>query len=169
MPRLQPHPLLRAAGPGERAPALSATAHPTLHIHIDGASRGNPGEAGFGVHVTTPEGEAVAALYGYLGRATNNVAEYQALIHALRYALDKGATEVQVFSDSELVVRQMSGQYRVKHADMVPLYREAAALFSRFGRATLRHVRREQNKEADRLANRALDERASGREETANQ
>jgi len=130
-------------------------------IHIDGASRGNPGEAGFGVYVTTPEGEPVAELYGYLGRASNNVAEYQALIHALRYALESGAQRVRLFSDSELVVRQMSGQYRVKHPDMVPLHREAAALRSRFREARLEHVRREHNREADRLANRALDTKES--------
>jgi len=133
----------------------------TLHIHIDGASRGNPGEAGFGVYVATETGEEKAALYGYLGRATNNVAEYQALLHALRYALSQGARSVRLFSDSELVVKQMDGRYRVKHADMVPLHREAKALMSRFADARLSHVRREQNREADRLANMALDEKAS--------
>ena len=132
-----------------------------MHIHIDGASRGNPGEAAFGVYVTTAEGAPVAELYGYLGRASNNVAEYQALIHALRYAMARGAARVSVFSDSELVVRQMSGAYRVKHPDMVPLHREASSLMSRLPEATLTHVRREKNKDADRLANRALDEKAS--------
>src|SRR5207244_12063205 len=104
-PLPQPQPPLPAAGAGDRPRALTDT----LHIHIDGASRGNPGEAGFGVYVTTPEGAAVAELYGYLGRASNNVAEYQALIHALRYALGRGATDVKVFSDSEVVVRQVGG------------------------------------------------------------
>jgi ribonuclease HI len=132
-----------------------------LHLHIDGASRGNPGEAGFGVHVTTPEGDELAGLYGYLGPASNNVAEYQALLHGLRYALARGARRVHVFSDSELVVRQMSGAYRVKHPAMVPLHREAQALTSRFQEFRLAHVRREQNKDADRLANRALDLKAS--------
>ena len=132
-----------------------------LHIHIDGASRGNPGQAGFGVYVSRPDGTEVAGLYGYLGRATNNVAEYQALLHALRYALAQGVRRVRVYSDSELVVRQMEGTYRVKHPDMVPLHREARALLGRFEEAHLAHVRREQNREADRLANRALDERAS--------
>jgi ribonuclease HI len=103
----------------------------------------------------------VAELYGYLGRASNNVAEYQALIHALKYALARGAARVNVFSDSELVVRQISGQYRVKHPDMLPLYREAKSLLLRLGQASLSHVRREQNKDADRLANQALDEKAS--------
>lgn len=155
MPGLQPDPLLRAACPRDRALTES------LHLHIDGASRGNPGEAGFGVYVTTPDGTPVAELYGYLGQATNNVAEYQALIHALRYALAQGATAVKVFSDSELVVRQIAGIYRVKHPDMLPLHREAAALFSRFREKSLSHVRREDNRDADRLANRALDEKAS--------
>jgi len=113
------------------------------------------------VHVATPQGEELAGLYGYLGRASNNVAEYQALLHGLRYALARGARRVRVFSDSELVVRQMAGQYRVRHPDMVRLYREAREMMSRFERADIAHVRREQNKEADRLANRALDERAS--------
>jgi len=113
------------------------------------------------VSVTTPEGAPVADLYGYLGRASNNVAEYQALIHALRYALAHGASRVDVFSDSELVVRQVNGQYRVKHPDMLPLHSQARGLLGRFEAATVSHVRRAQNKDADRLANRALDEKAS--------
>ena len=138
------------------APALD-----TLQIHIDGASRGNPGEAGFGVSVEDADGTPRAELYGYLGRASNNVAEYQALIHALRWARAHGARKVRVFSDSELVVRQVNGQYRVKHPDMVPLHRQATTLMRQFDSATVSHVRREQNRDADRLANRALDERAS--------
>jgi ribonuclease HI len=133
----------------------------TLRIHIDGASRGNPGEAAFGVFVAAEDDRPVAELYGYLGRASNNVAEYQALLHALRYALAQGARRVSVFSDSELVVKQLDGRYRVKHPDMVPLHREASALLRKFEQASVRHVRREQNKDADRLANRALDERAT--------
>ena len=132
-----------------------------LHLHIDGASRGNPGDAGFGVHVATPDGACVTGLYGYLGRATNNVAEYQALLHGLRYAIARGVRRVLVFSDSELVVKQIAGSYRVKHPSMVPLHREALALMRQFEEVRVSHVRREQNKEADRLANRALDERAS--------
>jgi ribonuclease HI len=134
---------------------------PALHLHIDGASRGNPGEAGFGIHVTDVEGREQAELYGYLGRATNNVAEYQALIHALRYARDQGAARVVVRSDSELVVRQVEGRYKVKHPDMIPLHREAVSLLRGFESARVEHVRREQNRDADRLANQALDERAS--------
>jgi ribonuclease HI len=140
---------------------VTAAAPPVLHLHIDGASRGNPGAAGFGIHVTTPEGDELARLYGYLGPASNNVAEYQALLHGLRWALHRGAARVHVFSDSELVVKQMSGAYRVKHPAMVPLHREARSLSLRFEEFRLTHVRRERNKEADRLANQALDERAS--------
>jgi ribonuclease HI len=140
---------------------VTAGTPPVLHLHIDGASRGNPGEAGFGIHVTTPEGGELARLYGYLGPASNNVAEYQALLHGLRWALHRGANRVHVFSDSELVVKQMSGAYRVKHPAMVPLHREARALSLRFEEFRLAHVRRERNKEADRLANQALDEKAS--------
>ena len=89
------------------------------------------------------------------------MAEYEALLHALRYALGRGARRVKVFSDSELVVRQMAGQYRVKHPDMLALYRQAQELRGRFERVDIAHVRREQNKDADRLANQALDEKAS--------
>jgi len=103
----------------------------------------------------------VAALYGYLGRASNNVAEYEALLHALRYALKRGARRVRIFSDSELVVKQMSGQYRVKHPDMQSLHRQAQDLRRRLEHVDISHVRRAQNKDADRLANQALDEKAS--------
>lgn len=141
---------------------MTADAPPeTLHIHIDGASRGNPGEAAFGVHVRDAGGSERATLYGYLGRASNNVAEYQALLHALRWALGQHAERVRIFSDSELVVKQMDGRYRVKHPDMLPLHREAKSLMARLKDARLTHVRREENREADRLANRALDEKAS--------
>ena len=152
---MQPDPLFRAAGSGEQPGSLS------LHIHIDGASRGNPGEAGFGISVQDERGATQAELYGYLGRASNNVAEYQALLHALRWARARGARAVRVYSDSELVVRQVNGQYRVKHPDMIPLHREATALMRQLDSATISHVRREQNKDADRLANQALDEKAS--------
>ncbi len=138
---------------------MSAAA--SFRIHVDGASRGNPGDAGFGVHVAGPDGTTVAELYGHLGRATNNVAEYQGLVHALRWALAQGARSLEIFSDSELLVRQMAGRYRVKNPKLQPLYREASALVARFERVRLEHVPREQNKEADALANRALDEQAS--------
>ena len=137
------------------------TAPAALRLHVDGASRGNPGEAGFGIHVTAPDGREVAALFGYLGKATNNVAEYQALLHGLRFALARGAASVEVFSDSELLVRQLEGRYRVKNAGLVPLHREAQSLLARFAKARVAHVPREKNRDADALANRAVDERAS--------
>jgi ribonuclease HI len=133
----------------------------SLRLHVDGASRGNPGEAGFGVHVTAPDGSEVASLYGYLGRATNNVAEYQALLHGLRFALARGAARVEVLSDSELLVRQIEGRYRVKSPGLQALHREARGLLARFERARVAHVPRERNRKADRLANRAVDERAT--------
>jgi ribonuclease HI len=141
----------------------SAAAPEELQIHIDGGCRGNPGEAGYGVYVQDGAGAEVARLYGYIGVATNNVAEYQGLINGLRFALEQGARRVRVYSDSELVVRQVEGRYKVKHAGMVPLHRQAMDLLGRFARWSVTHVPREQNKEADKLANRALDEKASGR------
>jgi len=132
-----------------------------LRLHVDGASRGNPGQSGFGIHVTDPDGNEVASLFGYLGTATNNVAEYQALLHGLRFALGRGAAAVEVFSDSELLVRQLEGRYRVKNAGLQPLHREAQGLLARFASARIAHVPREKNREADALANRAVDERAS--------
>jgi ribonuclease HI len=137
-----------------------AAASPIL-IYIDGASRGNPGEAGFGIYVADAAGAERAALYGYLGRASNNVAEYQALIHALRWALEQGERRVRVFSDSELVVRQIEGRYKVKHPAMIPLHREASSLLRRFETASVAHVPREQNRKADALANEALDRKAT--------
>ena len=136
----------------------------TLFLRIDGASRGNPGAAGFGVAVEDSEGANIASLYGFLGTASNNVAEYQALIHALDYAIANGARHVEIFSDSQLVVRQVQGQYRVKHPAMVPLHREARSLIGRLERTRLHHVPRAENKAADRLANQAVDERDSNYE-----
>jgi ribonuclease HI len=143
------------------------TSAPAYLLHVDGASRGNPGEAAWGVHVARPGGETVAELCGCLGTATNNVAEYEALVHGLRWALEHGAREVEVLSDSELMVRQMAGRYRVKNPGLLPLFREAAGLMARFERSSIRHVRREENREADALANRALDERARRRSDQA--
>jgi ribonuclease HI len=132
-----------------------------VRIHVDGASRGNPGDAGYGVSVAGPNGQGVAALYGYLGRTTNNVAEYQALLHGLQYALAKGMRRVEVFSDSELMVKQLHGAYRVRQPHLVPLHRLAKELLARFESAAVTHVFRNQNREADRLANRAVDERGT--------
>jgi ribonuclease HI len=132
-----------------------------LVAYIDGGSRGNPGPAGFGVRLEEENGAVVEELHGALGRATNNVAEYNGLLAALRWAVDRGRTTVHVRSDSELLVRQMRGEYRVKNPGLRPLYREASALVARIGHVTFEHVPRSENADADRLANLAMDE-ASG-------
>lgn len=128
---------------------------------VDGASRGNPGPAGYGVYMRTDGGETIE-IAGYLGTTTNNVAEYAGLVEALRVAAEEGATELEIVSDSELLVKQMLGKYRVKHPNLVPLHEEAKALTRRFRRFAIRHTLRNGNKDADRLANAAVD-RASGR------
>lgn len=130
---------------------------PELVIHIDGGSRGNPGPAGFGVHAKDGEGRTVAEHFGFIGTATNNVAEYQALVHALNLATARGARHIEIRSDSELVVKQMNGVYKVKHPDMLVLWRQASTRRRTFDSAEIKHVRREHNKEADALANRAMD------------
>jgi len=124
---------------------------------IDGASRGNPGEAGFGV-VFEANGEP-EEIAGFLGRTTNNVAEYAALLAALTHARRLGIARLTLYSDSELLVRQLSGHYRVKAAHLVPLYLQVLKLRRGIPGLTVRHVPREQNRAADALANRAIDQR----------
>ena len=129
----------------------------TLIVHIDGASRGNPGPAAYGVMVKDAQGSPVIALSKALGKATNNWAEYQALLAALQYAIEHGRRTVKVFSDSELLVRQIEGRYRVNHESLKPLYQRAMAFIGKIESFSIAHVPREQNREADALANRALD------------
>lgn len=124
---------------------------------IDGGSRGNPGPAAWGVAVLDEDGHLVEAHSGALGRATNNVAEYRALLEALSLAGRRGAAQVEILADSELVVRQINGEYRVRHPDLKPLYLEAVRRIRKLGSFRIHHVRREQNQEADRLVNVALD------------
>lgn len=131
----------------------------SLVIHIDGASRGNPGPAAYAVVVETQEGLPVASFAKALGQATNNFAEYQALLAALRYATGNDGRRVTVISDSELLVRQIQGRYKVKSEDLKPLYDEALKMIRRLDAFSITHVLREKNREADRLANRALDGR----------
>lgn len=128
----------------------------TATMHIDGASRGNPGPAAYAVVLQRP-GQPVVEEYDTIGKATNNVAEYTALVEGLSLASELGVKKLAVFSDSELLVKQMRGEYKVKHPDMLPLYQEAKQLASGFERFGISHVRREQNKRADELGNRALD------------
>jgi ribonuclease HI len=127
-----------------------------LTIHIDGGSRGNPGPAAAGIVLSADDGTVLHEAGIYLGKATNNVAEYSGLIAALKAATKLGAKQVDVFSDSELIVRQMNGQYRVKDAGLRPLFEQASALSGGFKRCNLQHVPRERNTQADELVNRAL-------------
>jgi ribonuclease HI len=124
---------------------------------IDGGSRGNPGLAAWGVAVLDEAGVCVEGHSGLLGRATNNVAEYHALLEALRLAERAGAAEVDIQADAELIVRQIEGRYRVRHPDLQPLHAEARRRIGGFRSFHIRHVRREHNREADRLVNVALD------------
>jgi ribonuclease HI len=128
-----------------------------LVVHVDGGSRGNPGPAAGGAVITTPDGDVVDEAMEVIGRATNNVAEYRGLLLGLRRARDLGATEVEVFNDSELVAKQVNGQYKVKHPDMRPLCVEALQLLREFDAWSVTSVPREQNADADALVNRALD------------
>lgn len=125
--------------------------------NIDGAARGNPGPASYGVVVRAPDGEVLASLGKYIGRQTNNVAEYYALIAALDYAAAHNLHRLRVRSDSELLVRQMQGRYKVKSPDLRPLYERARKMAAGQEMFAIEHVRREQNSDADALANAALD------------
>jgi ribonuclease HI len=129
-----------------------------LFAHTDGASRGNPGESGIGVILRNPQGEVILAEGGFVGVTTNNVAEYQALIYCLKKAAELGCTELIVRSDSELMVRQMTGAYRVKNAGLREYYNRAQSLI-RSGklRFSIHHVDREDNRDADLLANAGID------------
>jgi ribonuclease HI len=126
-------------------------------IHTDGGAKGNPGPAGAGVVIRDAEdGMCLHEAGLFLGRATNNVAEYQGMLHGLRTASSLGAKHVELVSDSELMVRQMLGQYRVKNAGLKPLYEEARQLADQFESFRIRHVRREHNAQADKLVNLAI-------------
>jgi probable phosphoglycerate mutase len=132
---------------------------PSAIANVDGGSRGNPGPAGYGVRIQLDDG-AVVELKESLGTATNNVAEYNGLLAALRWAAAHGVSTLLVRADSELMVKQMKGVYRVKNAGLLPLYEAAKRLTRDIGRVTFEHVRREMNRDADRLANEAMDEAA---------
>ncbi len=129
-----------------------------VHVaNIDGASRGNPGPASYAVVVRDPAGKLVLELAKNIGRETNNVAEYYALLAALDYATSQGIAALRIRSDSELLVRQMQGRYKVKSADLKPLYERASKMARQLKYFAIEHVRRELNKDADALANVALD------------
>jgi ribonuclease HI len=135
--------------------------------YCDGGSRGNPGPAGFGVYIQDSTGEVLAELSQYLGKQTNNFAEYSALLAALEFAIAQGHRSLRVVSDSELMVKQMKGQYRVNSPELRPLYEEARRRVPQLEHFQIQHVLREKNRHADRLANLAMD-RGMGRAPAAN-
>ena len=145
-------------------PPEADSRHEQLVAYVDGGARGNPGEAGAGIYFER-NGSAWRGLYKYLGRQTNNYAEYSALLEALQYALKEGFGRLAVYADSELLVRQMLGSYRVKHPVLQRLHEQAAALVSRLERFAIHHVPRERNLRADALANKAQDLHSSGEED----
>lgn len=162
---LSPHEALRAVQAAvealETPPAApskpSATVSGAVRVHIDGASRGNPGPAGIGVLFLGPDGSVIERLHRGIGEATNNVAEYSALLAALERAAALGVANLEVFSDSELLVRQLQGRYQVKHPALRPLYAAARKRIADFSHFAIHHVPRELNAEADALANRGID------------
>jgi ribonuclease HI len=132
-------------------------------LHVDGGARGNPGPAAIGVVVSSPDGEVLDEVAETIGVATNNVAEYRALLRGVERAQALGATEVEIVNDSELVAKQLTGAYKVKHAAMKPLYAEAIAALRRFDAWRVRSVPRAENARADELVNQALDAQGSPR------
>jgi ribonuclease HI len=126
-------------------------------VHVDGGARGNPGPAAVAAVASSSEGETLGERNAYIGEATNNIAEYRALLLGLELARDLGAREVEVINDSELVARQIGGEYKVKHAGLKPLFLEAMSELRGFDSWAVRSVRREQNERADELVNEALD------------
>ena len=130
----------------------------SMLIWVDGAARGNPGPAAIGAVIKDEQGATLARISQRIGKTTNNQAEYRALIAALEKAVQLGARKVSVYSDSELVVRQITGRYRVKKAELKPLFQKVTQLQSRLESFSISHIPREQNTEADRLANEALDQ-----------
>ncbi len=146
--------------PARASRARSAAPPPkdkSVVLQFDGGSRGNPGPAGIGVTIDDSDGTPLYELAEFLGRCTNNVAEYTALLRGLSAAMTMGATKVQVKSDSELLVRQINGQYKVKSPDLKPLFQKAIALMGEIGDVSVGHTYREGNKRPDELANLAMD------------
>ncbi|MCE5313938.1 ribonuclease HI family protein [bacterium] len=133
-------------------------------IYTDGASKGNPGDAGIGVVISSPEGEVLREIGEYIGKTTNNVAEYSALIRGLKEAADLGATHIEISTDSELMARQLTGVYKVKSPNLQPLYAEAVGLIRHFASVSISHVVRELNSRADELANLGVKNRSKPRQ-----
>lgn len=135
--------------------------------YCDGGSRGNPGPAGYGVYIEGPEGQTIAELSEFLGKTTNNVAEYSGLLAAIDFALKNGYRRLRVVADSELMVKQMQGRYKVNSPDLRPLYEEAKRGVAGLERFRIEHVLRGKNRKADRLANLAMDRGRPGRDGAA--
>jgi ribonuclease HI len=134
-----------------------SSAQDAIVAHVDGGARGNPGPSGYGVHIADAQGKTIAELSEYLGNQTNNFAEYSGLLAALEWALAQGHKSLKVVSDSELMVKQIRGEYKVKSESLQDIYQEAKALIRKLDSFSIRHVLRHQNKDADRLANEAMD------------
>jgi ribonuclease HI len=152
-----------AANGSPKSLAQVALLHPPVpervRVYSDGAARGNPGPAGAGAVLVDPAGHVIDKLGKFLGKQTNNYAEYMGLLLGLRRARTLGVREVEVFADSELMIRQLGGRYQVKSRSLKPLYDEAVRLLNDFSRVKLVHVPREMNEAADVMSNRAIDER----------
>jgi ribonuclease HI len=134
-----------------------SVAHRKLVLHVDGGARGNPGPAAIGVVLSTPEGDEVASIGETIGETTNNVAEYRALLRGIQLAAEHGARDISVVNDSELVARQVTGVYKVKHPAMQELHRQAMSGLGQFASWTIESVPRSNNAKADALVNEALD------------
>ncbi len=132
---------------------------PKYILYTDGAARGNPGPAGAGAFICTPDGTVIAEIAEYLGETTNNVAEYRGLLAGLRKLVEIGAKEIEIRADSELMVKQLKGEYRVKNETLKVLFEEAKTLLKKIPSYSIRHVYREMNKDADRLSNLAIDQK----------
>jgi len=154
------------AGSGQLWPETPAKSEAAIVAYCDGGSRGNPGPAGYGVHIEDGKGAAIGELSEFVGRKTNNFAEYSGLLAALQFALDHGYRRLKVVSDSELMVKQIKGQYRVNSPELRPLYEEAKRRIRELDSFQIQHVLREKNRHADRLANEAMD-RGMGKSQDA--
>jgi ribonuclease HI len=128
-----------------------------ITAYFDGGARSNPGPAGYGVHIVDDQGAVLAELHGSLGVSTNNIAEYSGLIAALKWAVDHDVRRITIKGDSLLIIEQMRGNYKVKNEGLKPLHLQARMLVMQIGDVKFEHVRREQNKEADRLSNVGMD------------
>ena len=137
-------------------------AHPKVVVHVDGGSRGNPGPAAAAAVATAPDGTALGERSEYIGEATNNVAEYKAIQLGIELARELGASEIELVNDSQLVARQIGGEYKVKNKGLIPLFTETMQALRAFDRWAVRDVRREQNERADQLVNEELDRQAGG-------